>query len=254
MASSKEIPQVIELNVGGKYFTVSLKTLTKYPDSTLAAMFTDKQTTEKDKDGRYFICADGQSFSHILNFLRYGTHPKPEETPDLYPLAKSLGLKELTKEFERSSGMMEKSLSDRIKTKIGDYQTLYDKTLDKIFTNQANADIYQSPYLSTEVVISVSTAGSGDEESTDDGEKYPLPGADHICTGYDDVSADVMHDSKFNGTEENLLNFLIHNLWKDGYNFNYNTGSSMTRCKAGCRRKLLVLTFTSRDLFTASQD
>lgn len=245
---------MVELNVGGKYFTVSLKTLTKFPDSTLAAMFTGKQTTEKDKDGRYFICVDGQSFTHILNFLRHGTLPKPDEIADLYPVAKSLGLKELTKLCERSSGMMEKSMSDRIKTKIGDYKTLYDKTLDKIFTNQANADIYQSPYLSTEVVISVSTVGPGDEESADDDEQVLLPGDDHVCTGYDDVSADVMHDSKFNGTEENLLNFLIHNLWKDGYNFNYNTGSSMTRCKAGCRRKLLVLTFTSRDLFTASQD
>ena len=47
----------------------------KYPESTLAAMFSEKFDLAKGDDGAYFIDRDGTHFRHILNFLRLGIGP-----------------------------------------------------------------------------------------------------------------------------------------------------------------------------------
>ncbi|XP_078078499.1 BTB/POZ domain-containing protein KCTD21-like [Mustelus asterias] len=60
----------ITLNVGGKLYTTSLKTLTRYPESMLGLMFNGALPTSKDQQGNYFIDRDGKIFRHILNFLR----------------------------------------------------------------------------------------------------------------------------------------------------------------------------------------
>ncbi|XP_048255932.1 BTB/POZ domain-containing protein KCTD7-like isoform X1 [Haliotis rufescens] len=72
---SSDFPAVVDLNVGGRHLTTSLSTLTKDKDSKLAAMFSGGQLVNQDKDGRYFIDADGDVFVHVLNFLRYDTVP-----------------------------------------------------------------------------------------------------------------------------------------------------------------------------------
>ena len=66
---------IIELNVGGVAYTTSRSTLTRYPDSMLARMFTGDLPSAKDKDGRYFIDRDGECFRYILNFLRTSQVP-----------------------------------------------------------------------------------------------------------------------------------------------------------------------------------
>jgi len=63
-------PKIINLNVGGIHYTTSLDTLVKYSDSMLALMFSGNMKSAMDKDGRYFIDADGNMFKYILNFLR----------------------------------------------------------------------------------------------------------------------------------------------------------------------------------------
>ncbi|XP_052237969.1 BTB/POZ domain-containing protein KCTD7-like [Dreissena polymorpha] len=72
------ISSVVDLNVGGTHFTTTLSTLTKYPDSMLAAMFSGRHVINKDKDGRYVIDCDGTVFKHILEFLCFGTLPTGE--------------------------------------------------------------------------------------------------------------------------------------------------------------------------------
>ncbi|XP_048255939.1 BTB/POZ domain-containing protein KCTD7-like isoform X5 [Haliotis rufescens] len=97
--------KVVDLNVGGRHLTTSLSTLTKYPDSMLAAMFSGRHPVAKDQDGRYFIDVDGDVFVHILNFLRFGKMPPPERAQDVNEYAEYFGIQELkapvTEDFEK---------------------------------------------------------------------------------------------------------------------------------------------------------
>ena len=69
----------IKLNVGGQYFTTSLETLKKDPESVLHAMFSKRFDTKATKDGSYFIDRDGTHFRYILNYLRTGHLLLPED-------------------------------------------------------------------------------------------------------------------------------------------------------------------------------
>lgn len=68
----------VKLNVGGQYFTTSLQTLNKDPNSMLAAMFSGKFDTKPSEDGSFFIDRDGTHFRFILNYLRDGELILPE--------------------------------------------------------------------------------------------------------------------------------------------------------------------------------
>ncbi|KAH3896708.1 BTB/POZ domain-containing protein KCTD7-like isoform X2 [Dreissena polymorpha] len=70
-----QFPNVIDLNVDGRYVTTKLSTLTKYPRKMLASMFSGRQEIDKDKDGRYVIDCDSKIFGHILEFLRFESLP-----------------------------------------------------------------------------------------------------------------------------------------------------------------------------------
>eukprot|EP01043_Picozoa_sp_COSAG02_P072373 COSAG02_NODE_13614_length_1372_cov_1.328358_1_plen_332_part_10 len=71
----------VRLNVGGTRYTTLLETLTRVPGSMLTAMFgglstdTDDEhcsfALPQDDTGAYIIDRDGQSFRHVLNFLRH---------------------------------------------------------------------------------------------------------------------------------------------------------------------------------------
>lgn len=72
--------QRVSLNIGGKYFTTTLVTLRKYPDSMLAVMFSGRFGANKPgPDGAHFIDRDGTNFRYILNFLRDGTVVLPDD-------------------------------------------------------------------------------------------------------------------------------------------------------------------------------
>ena len=62
----------IKLDIGGQVFTTSRLTLTKEPNSMLAAMFSGRHSLVADSDGSYFIDRDGTHFRYILNYLRDG--------------------------------------------------------------------------------------------------------------------------------------------------------------------------------------
>ena len=68
----------VKLNVGGVLFTTTVQTLTKDPDSMLAAMFSGRFPTKPAKDGTFFIDRDGTYFRYILNYLRDGKLSLPE--------------------------------------------------------------------------------------------------------------------------------------------------------------------------------
>ena len=62
----------IKLDIGGHIYTTSTLTLTKDPQSMLAAMFSGRHSIKKEEDGSYFIDRDGTHFCYILNYLRDG--------------------------------------------------------------------------------------------------------------------------------------------------------------------------------------
>jgi hypothetical protein len=73
---------LIELNVGGYYFTTTKTTLCRYDDSMLSLMVSGNYPTQKDSSGRLFIDRDGRLFSHILNYLRNNKLTISEFTDD----------------------------------------------------------------------------------------------------------------------------------------------------------------------------
>lgn len=75
---SGSFPDVIELNVGGVFYTTTLDTLIKQPKSQLAAIFTGRETVPKDSKGRYFLDRDGVLFRYILDYLRDGSIILPD--------------------------------------------------------------------------------------------------------------------------------------------------------------------------------
>ena len=82
-AMSKKLEHVhfsstINLNVGGHVFKTSVQTLTKDPNSMLAAMFSGKFEMKPSEDGSFFIDRDGTHFRFILNYLRTGKLTLPE--------------------------------------------------------------------------------------------------------------------------------------------------------------------------------
>jgi hypothetical protein len=59
----------IRLNVGGHRFDTTTATLTKEPESMIAAMFSGRHELKED-DGCVFIDQDGDVFAHVLSYLR----------------------------------------------------------------------------------------------------------------------------------------------------------------------------------------
>ena len=104
--------QVISLNVGGTIFTTSVATLTKYPNSLLAAMFnpeSERPPARKDDNGNFFIDGEPEPFKWILHFLRRGvltedivgcTLGQLELEADYYGLADLLKLIRMRKDAE----------------------------------------------------------------------------------------------------------------------------------------------------------
>lgn len=72
-----ELPAVVELNVGGVFYTTALTTLNKVSESLLAQTFKES-TPPKDAKGKFFIDRDGVLFRYVLDYLRNQTLVLPE--------------------------------------------------------------------------------------------------------------------------------------------------------------------------------
>ena len=70
----------IKFNVGGRHFEVSRLLVEQNPGTMLARMISD--TWDKNSDKPLFIDRDGDSFAHVLNYLRYGSIELPESIPE----------------------------------------------------------------------------------------------------------------------------------------------------------------------------
>lgn len=82
-----DFSSAVKLNVGGHRFTTTVQTLTKDPNTMLAAMFSGRFEMKPSKDGSFFIDRDGTYFRFILNFLRDGKLSLPEGATFLAEIA-----------------------------------------------------------------------------------------------------------------------------------------------------------------------
>lgn len=82
-----DFSSAVKLNVGGHHFTTTVQTLTKDPNSMLAAMFSGRFEMKPSKDGTFFIDRDGTYFRFVLNFLRDGKLSLPEGATFLAEIA-----------------------------------------------------------------------------------------------------------------------------------------------------------------------
>lgn len=78
----KSASQYVKLNVGGCLFQTTLATLTKY-DCMFRAMFSGRLEVFRDSEGYVLIDRCGKHFALILNFLREGTTPLPENRNEI---------------------------------------------------------------------------------------------------------------------------------------------------------------------------
>ncbi|XP_072836455.2 SH3KBP1-binding protein 1 isoform X1 [Pogona vitticeps] len=62
--------ELVQLNVGGRRFSTSRRTLTWIPDSFFSSLLSGRISTLKDETGAIFIDRDPEVFAPILNFLR----------------------------------------------------------------------------------------------------------------------------------------------------------------------------------------
>lgn len=60
---------IVKLNVGGERFETSLETLTKFPNSLFAMMFSGSIAAKQGKDDTYFIDRDGSHFRYFTIFI-----------------------------------------------------------------------------------------------------------------------------------------------------------------------------------------
>ena len=68
----KEVLHKVKLNIGGKLFTTTQSTLSKYPTSMLGCMFSGRYSIkdQMDEDGSIFIDRSPKHFEAVLDFLR----------------------------------------------------------------------------------------------------------------------------------------------------------------------------------------
>jgi len=100
-----DFPLLVELNVGGVYYTTSLSTLTKESNSHLASLFSGQHPPPpKDAKGKYFIDRDGVLFRYVLDYLRSNSLVLPESFRERDRLVQEANYYQLPNLVEAASG------------------------------------------------------------------------------------------------------------------------------------------------------
>jgi len=102
----------VHIDVGGKIYTSSLDTLTKFPESKLSKMFTGSIPIVLDTlKQHYFIDRDGEMFKHILNFMRTGRPILPDNFGHLELLLEEARYYELQELVTQLTNLQNKTAS-----------------------------------------------------------------------------------------------------------------------------------------------
>lgn len=227
MNDNDRFPDVIELNVGGKHFTTTLLTLTKSKDTMLAAMFSGNYSATKDKDGRYFIDADGENFVYILNYLRYGELPPASMASTVYREAAYFGLSGLVEQLERFPSLLARIHRDSYRQQFPGFQKLVNSVLD-IVTDSST----KNKGTSSDIIIVLF--------SKEKKPKLPNYEINHTCSHRSmsswNVSPDVCLGPWGNKTtEKEVMNCIAHDFKEKGFVI---THDSMGQCNYKCDKVL----------------
>ena len=125
----------VDLNVGGHHFSTSVQTLTKDPNSMLAAMFSGRFEMKPSKDGSFFIDRDGTHFRFILNYLRTGKLTLPEGATFLKELEEEA-------EFYQSQGIIDELRSSEPTVQASKPTEAFEES--EILTNDAHRSVLKS--------------------------------------------------------------------------------------------------------------
>ena len=141
----------VKLNVGGSYYEVSRCLFGQRPDSMLARLTCDMWQTEESIEEAIFIDRDGEMFSLVLNYLRYGSIELPTSLPmsmferemDYY----GLSIAEETVHQSTSVGTMK-----QIKQKLTDMELNHDMLLIAALCN--------SKYMAGRQIVHIRTVNN----------------------------------------------------------------------------------------------
>ena len=125
----------VDLNVGGHHFSTSVQTLTKDPNSMLAAMFSGRFEMKPSKDGSFFIDRDGTHFRFILNYLRNGKLTLPEGATFLKELEEEA-------EFYQIQGIIDELRSSEPTVQTSKPTEAFEES--EILTNDAHRSVLKS--------------------------------------------------------------------------------------------------------------
>ncbi|XP_051004925.1 BTB/POZ domain-containing protein KCTD14 [Acomys russatus] len=90
---------VVELNVGGQFYTTTMGTLMKHPGSKFSEILSKSARHQRDAQGRFFVDRPGTHFGLLLDYLRTGQVPT-EFIPEVYREAKFYQIHLLVKILE----------------------------------------------------------------------------------------------------------------------------------------------------------
>lgn len=120
---------VIELNVGGRYFVTSMSTLGKEPGSALTDLLRKRTSV---KDNRLFVDADGETFHHILEYLRNDTLPPVSVSAMVYKVAHNLRLRSLMQSLNCFLPVIQMKQRVKLRSLFPKYKHIFSKIETKI--------------------------------------------------------------------------------------------------------------------------
>lgn len=159
MEMSSEFPNVVQLNVGGKLMAAKLSTLVKDPKSMLTEVFTGRIAVEKDSDGRYFIDCNGDTFAHILEFLRFGILPKQENAVELYRYAKIFKIQALVDSLENFFPIKYENRMKKVLENFGDTRVDYEEFRNKVLTNIGHVNCHDNTLIPIVYILNDEACG-----------------------------------------------------------------------------------------------
>ncbi|CAH8622481.1 unnamed protein product [Dicrocoelium dendriticum] len=98
-------PKILYLNVGGKVFATTTKTLQRIPNSYLCRLINDPLAL-RDESGRLFIDRNPDLFSFVLDFYRVGKQSIPRRRDELLRLSEEAKFYQLNEMAEAIAEQM----------------------------------------------------------------------------------------------------------------------------------------------------
>jgi hypothetical protein len=131
--------RIVSINAGGTLLCTSMATLRdNYPESVIAAMFSERQLTtlKRDDSGTYFIDTDGSLFAHILQYMRRGISfdlVPPGVLKEVWFIEVDYwGLRQHAEEEKKNKKMQ--SFEELVMTKMTEAERRTEETLCLLFT------------------------------------------------------------------------------------------------------------------------